>query len=464
MPRSRRDRGGGARMESLYNSVEFRMYCFKVLACSKHYCHDWTECPFAHPGEKARRRDPRLFRYVGIECPQVKVGGKCPRGDLCPFAHNVFECWLHPTRYRTQLCNEPASCRRKVCFFAHSVEELREPTAGLEQLLEAGGAFGTPMPAPRPAEQRASVDERQLSGDSQMASSPAWSTPDTQRTQQRSPQEEALLAAAIMQLQSGQPMGSSPELTDPLEQLALLQAAGGAAGHSPPQAGGTAAGNNSNERVAKLLLLLLKEIAQARQTQGQQQMTDAAALAPQAQSSSLDGVPHAYCPPSTQPRHHHQRHLPRMSLETLRQMSFNMLSSMGKGGSVEGTYARSPSLGRVSLDGSIPDFVLHDTRARAPSIDSNMSETLNMARAGRMSMESSSSLLSGDCRSIELGAEVGLLRFAGLAGDPTGTVADALAHRYEPRASVDSCLSDGYLYRTANPGLHVQANGFPADV
>lgn len=38
-------------------------------------------------------------------------------------------------RYRTQLCNEPASCRRKVCFFAHTVEELREPTTGMEQVL-----------------------------------------------------------------------------------------------------------------------------------------------------------------------------------------------------------------------------------------------------------------------------------------------------------------------------------------
>ena len=31
-------------------------------------------------------------------------------------------------RYRTQLCNEPATCRRKVCFFAHTLEELREPS------------------------------------------------------------------------------------------------------------------------------------------------------------------------------------------------------------------------------------------------------------------------------------------------------------------------------------------------
>lgn len=36
------------------------------------------------------------------------------RGDNCPYAHNVFEYWLHPTRYRTQLCNDMEKCNRKV--------------------------------------------------------------------------------------------------------------------------------------------------------------------------------------------------------------------------------------------------------------------------------------------------------------------------------------------------------------
>lgn len=86
--------------------------------------------------------------------------GTCAFGDHCPYAHNVFEYWLHPTRcgylragagyrpcgravasnqilagrnpwrptlplpsclprYRTQLCNDGSNCRRKICFFAH---------------------------------------------------------------------------------------------------------------------------------------------------------------------------------------------------------------------------------------------------------------------------------------------------------------------------------------------------------
>lgn len=85
------------------------------------------ECPFAHPQEKARRRDPRTHSYTGIACPSMKREGTCAFGDWCPYAHNVFEYWLHPTRYRTQLCNDGSNCNRKICFFAHSLDELRVP-------------------------------------------------------------------------------------------------------------------------------------------------------------------------------------------------------------------------------------------------------------------------------------------------------------------------------------------------
>lgn len=37
----------------------------------------------------------------------------------------VFEYWLHPKRYRTQMCRDGPTCSRKVCFFAHSEEQLR---------------------------------------------------------------------------------------------------------------------------------------------------------------------------------------------------------------------------------------------------------------------------------------------------------------------------------------------------
>lgn len=107
-----------------YRTDDFRMHGFKVLECAKtDIVHDWTECPFVHPSEKARRRvyreplrvpvhqcrnlkygnaigcrrDPRTVQYSGVACPDFRKG-TCKRGDLCPYAHGVFECWLHPSR------------------------------------------------------------------------------------------------------------------------------------------------------------------------------------------------------------------------------------------------------------------------------------------------------------------------------------------------------------------------------
>ena len=107
-----------------FSCDQFRMFEFKVRRCARGRSHDWTECPYAHPGEKARRRDPRKFHYSGTACPEFRKGN-CKKGDSCEFAHGVFECWLHPARYRTQPCKDGSGCRRRVCFFAHTPEQLR---------------------------------------------------------------------------------------------------------------------------------------------------------------------------------------------------------------------------------------------------------------------------------------------------------------------------------------------------
>lgn len=109
---------------ALYGSDDFRMYTFKVKPCSRAYTHDWTECPFVHPGENARRRDPKKFNYSCVPCPEFRKGS-CVNGDGCEYAHGVFESWLHPAQYKTRLCKDETGCARKVCFFAHKVEELR---------------------------------------------------------------------------------------------------------------------------------------------------------------------------------------------------------------------------------------------------------------------------------------------------------------------------------------------------
>lgn len=58
---------------------------------------------------------PRCASWFLYNCTSV-----CARAG-------VFESWLHPSRYRTQLCKDTAKCDRVVCFFAHSLEELRTP-------------------------------------------------------------------------------------------------------------------------------------------------------------------------------------------------------------------------------------------------------------------------------------------------------------------------------------------------
>ncbi|KAM0050849.1 putative transcription factor C3H family [Helianthus debilis subsp. tardiflorus] len=108
--------------------------------------HDWTECPFVHPGENARRRDPRKFHYSCVPCLDFRKGA-CRRADICEYAHGVFECWLHLARYRTRLCKDGTSCARRVCFFVHTPEELRPLYV----------STGSAVPSPRSSVAGASV-------------------------------------------------------------------------------------------------------------------------------------------------------------------------------------------------------------------------------------------------------------------------------------------------------------------
>ncbi|XP_058788320.1 zinc finger CCCH domain-containing protein 66-like [Vicia villosa] len=121
----------------IYSTDEFRMFSFKVKPCLRSYPHEWTECPFVHPKESARRRDPRKYYYTCFPCPEYQKGS-CSKGDACEYAHGIFECRLHPAQYRTKLCSHKVGCTRKVCFFAHKPEELRP--------VYASTGSGLPLP------------------------------------------------------------------------------------------------------------------------------------------------------------------------------------------------------------------------------------------------------------------------------------------------------------------------------
>ncbi|KAL5710234.1 hypothetical protein ACHQM5_020823 [Ranunculus cassubicifolius] len=136
----------------IYGTDEFRMYTFKVKPCSRAYSHDWTECPFVHPGENARRRDPRKYHYSCVPCPEFRKG-TCRLADACEYAHGVFECWLHPAQYRTRICKDETGCTRRVCFFAHKPEELRPLYA----------STGSAVPSPRSSSNNSSLDMSSMS-------------------------------------------------------------------------------------------------------------------------------------------------------------------------------------------------------------------------------------------------------------------------------------------------------------
>ncbi|KAF8058885.1 zinc finger CCCH domain-containing protein 67 [Scenedesmus sp. PABB004] len=131
-------------------SEDFLMYSYKVAFCARRYPHDWASCPCGHKGERAARRDPRVHPYDAIACSFAKQRQTCPRGDACTHAHNLFEYWLHPQRYRTELCSFGSNCERPVCFFAHTIDELRQLDPGLppaETCWSAGAAVSRARPA-----------------------------------------------------------------------------------------------------------------------------------------------------------------------------------------------------------------------------------------------------------------------------------------------------------------------------
>lgn len=135
---------GGPQMASAEAEAHFLMFKYKIEMCQNPYNHDWAACPYAHPKDRARRRDPLLVTYFSQPCPDKMQGHDCPKGDECPYTHSVAEYWLHPARFRTQYCKQGPSCCRRLCFFAHSPEELR--TAGAAAAPPGNGA-NTPTAA-----------------------------------------------------------------------------------------------------------------------------------------------------------------------------------------------------------------------------------------------------------------------------------------------------------------------------
>jgi len=132
---------------------EFMIRTFKISLCPKNYRHNWFACPYAHPREKAQRRDPKEYAYSWKPCPVFEVSGSCPDGSACLLSHGPFERWLHPDAYRTMPCRSGRACQRPICFFAHGPEELRHVSA--ERAAAIAAELGI-----QPPPQHALMEER----------------------------------------------------------------------------------------------------------------------------------------------------------------------------------------------------------------------------------------------------------------------------------------------------------------
>ncbi|CAL4895344.1 unnamed protein product [Urochloa decumbens] len=230
-----------------YACDEFRMYEFKVRRCSRGRSHDWTDCPYAHPGEKARRRDPRRYHYSGTACPDFRKGG-CKRGDSCEFAHGVFECWLHPARYRTQPCKDGTACRRRVCFFAHTPDQLRvlPPPTQSSSSPRGSGAAASPLAESYDGSPlRRQAFESYLTRSAIMSSSPTStlvSPPRSPPSGDSPPMSPDAAAAAAGAIRRGSWPGVGSPVNDVLASLRQLRLGGAGGGGSPrsaPSGGGS---------------------------------------------------------------------------------------------------------------------------------------------------------------------------------------------------------------------------------
>ncbi|KIZ05023.1 hypothetical protein MNEG_2937 [Monoraphidium neglectum] len=126
-------------------SDEFMIWRYKVEFCSRKDNHDWATCPYAHDKEKAKRRDPACFNYASLPCPNT-----------------MQEYWLHPDRFKTQMCKNGSSCTRPLCFFAHN-GMFRFPAApGSPQSASASLQQQQQQQQQQATQLRAYLEEQQL--------------------------------------------------------------------------------------------------------------------------------------------------------------------------------------------------------------------------------------------------------------------------------------------------------------
>ena len=97
----------------------FWVYVYKVQRCPQAGNHDWTACPYAHKGERARRRDPRSFSYLAVTCPAFRESqqqhhlARTGAAPSCVRAH-MRTSWPHVLRLK-----EISRRGKNFCRYSH---------------------------------------------------------------------------------------------------------------------------------------------------------------------------------------------------------------------------------------------------------------------------------------------------------------------------------------------------------
>lgn len=102
--------------------TEFNPATYKIYKCPLGpICKLDNKLCFNYHGPKDKRRNPELYIYKAELCPNLyennkrKKNGKCEQGDQCNKAHNYFEYFYHPSKFRKSECKQEDVKNNKYC-------------------------------------------------------------------------------------------------------------------------------------------------------------------------------------------------------------------------------------------------------------------------------------------------------------------------------------------------------------
>lgn len=107
----------------IFQCRQLERVTYPLASNTLHACFA-LQCPFAHPGEKAKRRCPKRYRYSGTACPEFRrvgaaawlISSCCPPGH-CPCL-TLWCCTIGAACFRSLALHLPADWK---VSFQHTI-------------------------------------------------------------------------------------------------------------------------------------------------------------------------------------------------------------------------------------------------------------------------------------------------------------------------------------------------------